>query len=65
MEQNQSIQTKGRENGRDKLPWAPPMVISINTRAIQQQEDELMQLLLSDPDSFRLLSGSAPSGGGT
>lgn len=42
----------------DKLPWVSPTFIAINTSAIQQQEEEIMQLLLSDPDNFSLLTGS-------
>jgi hypothetical protein len=63
MEQKQTIHTAGSTRGSDKLPWVSPQVIAINTSAIQQEEDEIMQQLLSDPDSFRLLTGSLPSGG--
>jgi hypothetical protein len=58
MKENQTLHTAGSTRGSDKLPWVSPTIIAINTRAIQQQEDEVMQLLLSDPDSFRLLTGS-------
>jgi hypothetical protein len=60
MEQDQIKNIGENAKGNSKLPWVSPTIIAINTTAIQQQEDELMLQLLSNPDSFKFLTGSLP-----
>lgn len=45
-----------------KLPWTAPELQVLSVDYIKQQEDELLQLLTNE-DSFRLLTGSIPPGG--
>lgn len=50
-------------NNHKKQPWSAPQLLIINTDQIQQeisqQDTELLNLLASDENSFRLLTGSA------
>jgi hypothetical protein len=47
---------------RNKQPWTGPELILINTdqikQEISQQDSELLNLLSSDENAFRLLTGS-------
>lgn len=50
-------------NSQEKLPWTTPQVVELDIKRINQQMDqqemELMNLLATDENAFRLLTGSA------
>ena len=51
------------ENNQEKLPWTTPQVVELDIKRINQQMDqqemELMNLMATDENAFRLLTGSA------
>lgn len=51
---NQELKEKGSVQ---KLFWTAPMLQVLSVDHIKQQEDELLQLLTNE-DSFRLMTGS-------
>lgn len=48
-----------------KQPWVTPQLVELDikriTQQMEQQEVDLMNYLASDPDAFKLMTGSVPS----